>query len=312
MPTEFGITDHFFSHRERPWHNMGTIVAEAPTSAEAIELANLNWKVERAKLYCEGLEVPERFGLVRDYDKRLYGIVSPQYKILQNDVAFSVMDSIMGEGVKFETAGSLFDGKTVFMTCALDQQWEIAGDKIETYLLLSNSHSGIDSLHIAVTPVRVVCNNTLQAALRTAKNHWSIRHTSSMRDRIVEAQQVIQRLAGYMSAFVEFGNAMTDLTLGSGTVEHFTDVLFPKIEGETYRMRENRERAKSKLEACLNAPDLKDLKGTAWAFINAVSDYETHFKVRSTRKSRERLLDKTLGGGTPMLSKAINLIQETV
>lgn len=310
MPTQFGLTDRMFSHRELPWHGMGTVVEDAPNSQEAITLAGLDWDVEKADLMCSDNTVKDRYGLVRVTDKQFYGIVSNKYQILQNKEAFTVMDSIMGDGLKFETAGSLFNGRKIFLTCSLDQQWEVAGDKINSYLLLSNNHSGCESLHIAVTPVRVVCNNTLQVALRESTNHWTIRHSSTMQERILEAQHVIQRMNGYMSAFCEYGNRAADKNLTPETVEALVEHLFPKPENASYRVYSNRERAITMLERCMNAPDLVDLQGTALAAINAVSDYETHFKTQLTSpsKARERLLGRTLSGGTPLLEKTIRFL----
>ena len=293
-----------FSHRERPWHGLGTVVEDAPTSEDAIELAGLNWKVERRPVYVDDERIPDRVGLVRDKDHKVYGIVSERYKILQNNVAFSIIDEIMGEGVRYETAGSLKDGEQVFMTCPWEHDWEVGGDKIKTYLLLSNSHNGKESLHITITPIRVVCWNTLQAALKENKSNFSIPHFSSMKERIKIAQTTLQRTAKYMQEFCEYGERKAEQKVGEGAFEKLLELIFPHKEGESFNKRMDIEFERRRFVRCANAPDLSQFKGTAWALINAASDYETHFK----KYKRERLMRDTLNADLTITKQVMEFV----
>lgn len=287
MPAEI---ESMFSHRQVPWHGLGTIVQDAPTSEDAIKLAGLDWKVERRPVYVDEDLIPDRVGLVRDRDHKVFGIVSDRYKILQNNVAFSIIDSIMGEGIRYETAGSLLGGEKVFMTCPWEHEWNVAGDEIKTYLLLSNSHNGKESLHITITPIRVVCMNTLQAALRKYKSNFSIPHFSSMKEKIYLAQQTLKLTADYMTEFCEFGERKAEQKVGEGTFEKLLETIFPHKEGESWNKRMDIDFNRRQFERCVNAPDLRQFKGTAWALINAASDYETHFK----KTKKERLMKDAL------------------
>ena len=303
-------TDTMFSHREKPWHEYGKTVAEAPTSEEAIKLAGLDWNVQRYPVIVNGEALNDRVALCRDTDCRFFGIVSNNYRVLQNCESFRIMDTIMEQSdsdpLRYETAGSLFNGRKVFMSCAFETEHKVAGDSIKTYLLLSNTHDGTNALHIAITPVRVVCWNTLQAAVSRATSHWSIRHYSTLEDRVTQAAAAIVKAREYMTAFVQAGEMQAETRVGEGTIEALANALFPvdpKL-GETHR--KGVEKKLDLFERCLNAPDLRQFKGTEWGILNAVSDLETHF----LHKKNERLVAKMLNGNMPLYTQAMDFLAQ--
>lgn len=103
-----------FYVREKPWHGLGTKVMEAPTSKDALILAGLDWKVQQKPIFTESNQlIPGYKANVRDIDNKALGVVSDKYKVIQNDEAFAFTDALLGEGVRYETAGSLKGGKTV-------------------------------------------------------------------------------------------------------------------------------------------------------------------------------------------------------
>ena len=121
-----------------PWHGLGVSVEEAPTSKEAIELAGLNWKVESKPVFNENNEViPGFIANTRNTDGKVFGIVSNRYNIVQNEDAFSFTDSLIGDGVRYETAGSLREGKTVWLLAKMPER-KILGDKIDPYICFNN------------------------------------------------------------------------------------------------------------------------------------------------------------------------------
>ena len=147
-----------FSVREKPWHGLGTIVEEAPTSAEALELAGLDWEVKTNPLFLEnGIEVPGYYANVRSSDNSVLGIVTGKYSILQNKDAFDFTDSLIGGDVKYETAGSLNGGKRVWLLAQLPSK-KIAGDDVESYVCFTNSHDGIHG-RICDTSQMICCRN---------------------------------------------------------------------------------------------------------------------------------------------------------
>ena len=98
---------------------------------------------------------------MRDKDRKVLGVVSDRYKIVQNEEAFAFTDTLLGEGVRYETAGSLQGGKKVWMLAHLPHEYIISGERISPYLVFFNSHDGSGAIKAAITPIRVVCQNTL-------------------------------------------------------------------------------------------------------------------------------------------------------
>ena len=182
-----------FSVRETPWHGLGRIIMDAPASREALELAGLDWQVDSRNIYSgTGAMIPGYRANVRSTDDAVLGVVSDRYRIVQNEEAFQFTDDLLGEGVTYETAGSLQGGKKVWMLARLPRKYLIAGDQVEPYLVIFNSHDGSSGVKVAMTPIRVVCQNTLNLALNTAKRSWTARHTENVLLRVQDARETLQ------------------------------------------------------------------------------------------------------------------------
>ena len=173
------VESMFYTGREVPWHGQGVSVESAPTSADAIRLAGLDWNVVQEDVYADGVKAAGWRANIRDTDRKILGIVSDRYRIVQNGEAFAFTDDLIGGEVRYETAGSLRDGRTVWLLARLPDR-EIVGDKTETYLCFTNNHDGTGAIRACMTPVRVVCNNTLNLALSTARRSWSVKHTGNI------------------------------------------------------------------------------------------------------------------------------------
>ena len=198
-----------FYTRTAPWHGLGTKVDEALTSKDALIYAGLDWQVLQEPVYTSAGELVSGYKVnVRDTDRNILGIVSDRYKIVQNEEAFSFTDALLGEGVKYETAGSIANGKIVWMLARMPQRYIISGDAIEPYLVFSNTHDGSGAIRVAMTPIRVVCQNTLNLALRGAQRSWSARHTSNVLNRLDEARETLQLADKYMN---RLGKAIDEL-----------------------------------------------------------------------------------------------------
>jgi phage/plasmid-like protein (TIGR03299 family) len=206
----------FFSVKEKAWHGLGTIVQDYPTSAEAMKFAGLDYKVEKRPLFTldgsqvqiskelqgEGIAfatskdiaVPNYSATVRTDNDVVLGVVGKDYHVVQNTDSFSFFDSIVGggEGIQYETAGALGKGERIFITAKLPSYMRVGKDDlIEQYLFLTTSHDGFGSITAAFTPVRIVCNNTLNAAMKTARNAIRIRHSSGASDRLSQAHTLM-------------------------------------------------------------------------------------------------------------------------
>lgn len=163
------LVEEMFSVKERPWHDLGTIVVKAPSIEEGIKLAGLDWSVDLKEVAVEGNVVKGYKAAMRSSDNSCLGIVSDQYKVLQNQDAFNFFEPFLDtDQATLETAGSLKNGKRVWILAKLSLDDMIIDekhdDRVEKFILLSNSHDGTAAVKVGYTPIRVVCNNTLTAA----------------------------------------------------------------------------------------------------------------------------------------------------
>lgn len=190
----------FFSAKEKAWHSLGKVTEGALTSEEAIKEALLDWEViqEPVTFGKKHTIVPGKFVNVRKDTGMPLGIVGANYEVVQNKDAFAFFDSIVGKKeAMFETAGALYDGQRIFISAKLPDYIKVAKDDlIEKYLFLTTSHDGSGSIIGAFTPVRVVCNNTLNAALDGLKGNnpgpiVRLRHTTSVKERLEEAHKLM-------------------------------------------------------------------------------------------------------------------------
>lgn len=300
-----------FSVREKPWHGLGKIVMEAPTSAEALRLAGLDWNVVQEPIYTEFNEQVEGYKAnVRESDRKVLGVVSDRYKVVQNVDAFSFTDELIGKGVRYETAGSLQEGKKVWLLARLPREYIIAGERISPYLVFSNTHDGSGSVKVAITPVRVVCNNTLNLALDKASRSFSMIHTGNIQDKIQEARDTLFMAEEYMDCLgAEFEQLrrqkMTDVQ-----VKEYINLLLPMEKDSTQLQSKNIVRLREDMmKRYYDAPDLQTVGNNAYRFINAVSDFATHANpLRRTVNYNENLFARTIDGN-PLIDRAYQLIK---
>ena len=258
-----------FYTREKPWHGLGTMVAEAPTSADALHLAGLDWKVEQEDLLTQFHEViPGYKANVRDTDRRVLGVVTDRYKVVQNTEAFEFTDALLGEGVRYETAGSLQEGRKVWLLAHLPHEYIINGEKISPYLVFSNTHDGSGSVKVAVTPIRVVCSNTLNLALKTAQRSFSIIHTGDIKEKMKEAEDTLFMADEYMQ---ELGREFEELRrkrLSDNDVKSYIELLLPMENGGSAQQMRNVKKLREDIQRrYFDAPDLQDVGKNAYRFI---------------------------------------------
>lgn len=301
-----------FYVRETPWHGMGTRVEKAPTSADAIQLAGLDWDVIPHVLTTDtGIPVPGYFANVRDSDNSVLGVVGKQYTIVQNRDAFAFSDSLLGEGVTYETAGSLANGKRIWLLARLPEVYKILGDEVVPYLVLTNTHDGTGSIKVAMTPTRVVCQNTLNAALSSAKRTWSAVHKRSVNSKIDEARQTLGFARAYMEAL---SKEMEKLAMIKISPIQFEKIVLPnllKVDEDTMSPRQIDTRMEQRAELRFRyqkAPDLQGLGFNGARLIHAVSDFVDHSEpTRATQNWKENRFASQINGNA-MLDQARNLV----
>lgn len=300
-----------FYTREKPWHGLGTRVEEAPTSADALCLAGLDWNVMQESIFTETGDAIAGYRVnIRDRDRRVLGVVSDRYKIIQNREAFAFTDTLLGCGVRYETAGSLQEGKRVWLLARLPKEYIMAGEQISPYLVFSNSHDGSGAVRVALTPIRVVCNNTLNLALATASRSWSMIHKGNVKDKMQEAKNTLFMAEAYMESLGEEFERLRWMKITDGQVEEYVERLLPLEKDAT----ETREKNTLKLREDIlcryyDAPDLRGMGNNAYRFINAVSDFATHVQpLRRTANYNENLFVRTMDGN-PMIDRAYQLVK---
>ncbi|MDD7208775.1 MAG: DUF932 domain-containing protein [Lachnospiraceae bacterium] len=305
------LVETMYSTREKPWHGLGVVVKEAPTSEEALRLAGLDWNVVQEPIYTPFREKIEGFKAnVRDTDRKVLGVVSDRYKVVQNVEAFSFTDELLGHGVRYETAGSLSGGRRVWLLARLPQEYIIAGERISPYLVFSNTHDGSGSVKVAVTPVRVVCNNTLNLALETAQRSFSMVHTGNISDKITEARDTLFKAESYMDRLGAEFEQLHQQKVTDAEVQKYIELLIPMESNATRTQEKNVNRLREDLAMrYYDAPDLQKVGKNAYRFINAVSDFATHAEpLRRTANYSENLFSRTVDGN-PLIDRAYQLVK---
>lgn len=291
--------ESMFYAGETPWHGLGTKVDEALSSEQAIKIAGLDWKVEPQPIQVVGGAVIKGMKAnVRSSDHKVLGVVTDRYKVVQNEDAFAFTDMLLGEGVKYETAGSLASGKRVWMLARMDST-DICGDKVEPYLVFTNSHDGTGAVKVAVTPIRVVCQNTLTLALSSAKRTWSTKHCGDIQGKMDDAKKTLGFANAYIESLKEESDKLTQIVVLAPQFADFITKMFPLKEDASERQIANIERQRKALAEIYNhKDDIQRFHGTAYGVLNAVADWMPHFvPARQAKNYRENNFMNIVDGG---------------
>ena len=302
--------ESMFYVRETPWHGLGTKVLEAPASKDALQLAGLDWRVLQEPIYTAMEELVDGYKAnVRDSDRKVLGVVTDRYRVIQNDEAFAFTDELLGAGVKYETAGSVQGGRKVWLLAHMPHEYIISGERISPYLLFSNTHDGSGAIKVALTPIRVVCQNTLNLALANAKRSWSMIHTGDIKEKMQEARDTLFLAENYMDELGKEFEALRMKKLTDKQVMEYIEILLPIEDGSTPQQEKNMKRLREDMKIrYFDAPDLQGVGKNAYRFVNAVSDFATHAEpLRKTANYKENLFSRTVDGN-PMIDKAYQMV----
>ena len=316
-----GITqnDRMFSVRQVPWHGLGAVLDEYPKSIdEALDKAGLGWKVTHGDvLVVKAPEWTDDFGgkhqvevipakgfkaNVREDSGAVLGIVSDEYEVVDNRDAFRFLDSLMGSELQFETAGSLWGGRRVWVLARLPEYVELGGDPSATYIYVANSHDGSMAVTAAVTPIRIVCANTLGAALRQAEHGtnaqrtFRFRHTGDLQAKFAEARQVLGMTVNYQKQFKALADRLaleviTERTLERSVLRHLWLIANENIG---VRARANRERTIEKVLSIFRGRGASgdttgNSPGSKLTAFNAIAehlDYGRRYTARTSQVQR--------------------------
>lgn len=324
----------FMSVKDKAWHGLGQIVTDYPNSREALIHAGLDYEVVKRKMFTHDGELPsDKDFLIRDIEipnfhatirtdtNQVLGVVGKDYEIVQNVDAFSFFDEIVGgDGIQYETAGALGNGERIFITAKLPSYIRVGNDDlIEQYLFLTTSHDGFGSITAAFTPIRIVCNNTLNAAMRNHSNSIKIRHTSNAKERLGMAHKVMgisNQLSGELE---EIFNHWTRVKITDNEVKLLIQqALAPNKETIQNLKTGNLDDVSSYFENMCNGAFeyamsnstqvMQTTEGTLFGAYNAVTGYFQN--VRTYKDSEAKLKSLMLGGlGQMRTQKAFNICQ---
>ena len=211
-------------------------VAKEPIAIDRGEAPSGDWWLPRCK------EIPGFFATVRQDTREVLGIVGKRYRIVQNHEAFAFIDQLMGSSIHFETADRLHGGRRVWVLATLPDHVEVGGDDVRPYLLLMNSHHGSTAVVVATTPIRVVCQNTLNWGLANARQKFSIRHIEAVTQRVHEARRVLDLFINYYEQFERFGDQLASQRCTERQLRAVLDELYPSGTGASVSGRTRRSR----------------------------------------------------------------------
>ncbi|MCX2680999.1 DUF932 domain-containing protein [Galbibacter sp. EGI 63066] len=327
----------FFSVKEKAWHGLGQVVTDYPTSAEAIKQAGLNYEVIKSPLYTKGnsvnladgevtdgeIPVPGQFATVRTDNNTVLGVVGKDYHVVQNADAFSFFDSIVeGDGILYETAGALGNGERIFITAKLPGYIRVgSGDDVtEKYLFLTTSHDGSGSITAAFTPIRIVCRNTLNAAMHRMNNVIRIKHTSNAKQRLEQAYKLMGISNKLSDELEEIFNHWTTVRVSDEQVKKLIQYALAPNKGTLDLLRKGAEDEVSTVfrnqcndafaYAMLNdSQQLETTRGTLFGAYNAVTGYFQN--VRNYKSDEAKLQSVVLGGTAQQKAQnAFNLCRD--
>lgn len=329
-----GSNTSFVSRKEIAWNKLGKVV-DSMTSKECMTLAGLDFEVGLAPLVAlvnnpilveeskktnivtkinstlyRSKEVEGSFATYRTDTNEVFGVVGSRYEVIQNIEAFEFFDSIIGEGhAYYETAGALGNGETIFLTAKLPSKLIVGKEDIDKYLLFTMAHDGSSSVQVMFTPIRVVCNNTLSAAIQSTQNKVTIRHTKNARKRLEVAKEILGLTSVQSGKYEEVFNLFTKTKITDTVFEDFIDVVFNFESKDEQLSTRSENKRNSILEYYEIGVGQEGIQGTLWGAYNAVTGYLQNGVERDdTSAFKNTFLKSDVAIRNSAMSKALSLI----
>jgi phage/plasmid-like protein (TIGR03299 family) len=284
---------------ESAWHKLGTNVSEAQNAEQAIKMGGLDFLVEKRSLFADGVEKPLRsVATVRQDTNAVLGIVGRNYQIVQNHEAFGFFDSIVDTtDAIFHTAGVLGDGERIWVQAKMPEYIKVGKDDLtEVFVTLTNNHDGWGALKAYVTPIRVVCENTLRASLANNKGVVSLRHTINVQDRLKEAHKLLDITNLYSKQMEGIFNGMAKSNLSNVDVDSFLAWAFPSdalTQDEVHtRTKNNRLALLETIETGVGQKEAK--MGTKWWLYNGYTRFLEDKGIANKHYEVQELLDGSI------------------
>lgn len=311
-------------------------VEDCKTSEEVMQKANLDWNVGKCEIYAKPpveelpvenivgdsfihendlfTKVPNGYATYRMDSGYPLGIVKERYTPVQNVDAFKFFDNAIGRNAAIWQTAGLFDGgRRIFVSAKLPNTISVKGDHVDSYLVFTNSHDGSTGVKILFTPIRVVCENTLNAAIRTSTSYVSFRHTKSVHDNISTANEILGICSVISGQLQETYDYMRNIKISDGKAEEIiaktvlTESDFNNLASGGYSFRRifNRDYnainfaniSTQKLKMMLNMQlyyhegiGQKEIEGTGWGIYNAITGFYSNMENNEGAKRMDTLL----------------------
>ena len=303
------------NNRRLLWEGLGDDVSSANSAYEVCKIAGLDYRVETENIYTADGQKIDNMVCTRRYDAEtpstVYGVVSERYNPVQNYEGFDFIDALFHhDGFEVETAGQFDDGKIVWVEARLPER-NMAGEAIDPYLVFTNRHDGKGSVRIFLSPVRIICSNTLNLAIKKAQGRtFSVRHTSSAQIKLAQAKETLENYYLYLDALEKEIEREKRILLEDRHLDMMINQLLQFKEDDSDRTKERVKANRTELRRYYEASDLDGYERSAFRFINAVSDWATHRRpARQTANYASNLFQDTLNGNE-YIDAAYRMIDE--
>lgn len=280
----------FASLRQPAWHGLGTVFENEVTTKEMLDLAHLSdWDVR-----LEDVGIPDGFESDRSYSfvtrtnpfdrnkNDVLGVVGERYVPLQNEDLFDFGDLMLDGGGRWETAGSIKGGRQVFGSLALERETVLdpngVGDKVNTYLLINTSHDGSVAIQASITPVRVVCANTLNLALGqrgrngSVKQSFKIRHTATASGKVQQAREALGLANAYMDEFDIMAKNMIEAEISKAKFDEIVALAYPAPEKDSKGSFKKHNDKIDLIQSIYVGEYNNTISGTKWGAFNALTE----------------------------------------
>lgn len=260
--------------RTATWTNIGYDIRKATTVEEALKLSHLDYTVEKVPCFlADGTPIPGAFCTKKENSLETFGVVGKEFSIIQNIEGFDFINALVGEGLTFLKAGE--NRKMVWIIGQLPTI-DILGDKVTPHVIFQNSHGGNTTLKATIAPLRIICQNQFNLTFRKADNKISLRHTSSIKDRLHTAETVLAQNSIYLDEFKKKAEEMASAKVSKAKVDSFLDTIFEVKADFNPTQTKNMEEKRTRFLAAYQAEDNQNFIGTQWGLVNAYTDYVTH------------------------------------
>lgn len=293
-----------------PWHKLGTVVQDqALTADDALRLGGLDWRVNKEQVFLgNGILVPNTYAVVRDRDNQVFGTVSGDYCPVQNEDCFKFFDAVVSrKEAMYHTAGSLFDGRRIWVLAKLPGELRVMGDDVtEKYVLLTNGHDGRHGFQAKVVACRVVCANTLAIALGEAGKSVKLRHTSGITAAIEKGSELMGITNAHFAELQQAMTAMAAKEMREKDVQAYLNRCLKVTEKQGELLYPaGAAKAKDRILALYETGMGSEMAaGTLWGCFNAVTEYVDH--DRGAKNADTRLQNAIFdGAGCDLKAQAL-------